>query len=405
MSSTMGISVPNPADVKISDQNGNGFAQPLASPSPTAPHYKFLVSVEVCLKASSTARPDDVRKAVEQMLEKRSLSYVDGPVTVPIDDPFLMENVQRIYICDTDKWVKNHDILLFWQVKPVVHVFQDVDAVFAWLAEIEQCVTNSSLPCCIILDFPMTDCREGNFLKLSKMKQGFLWSIALFFYMDPQGQERHLYVKRRHKNYPLVSASGTPSANWLKLMHILCLVNGSLRAASWSQSFFKKIQEMVEEENNLVFVLIDEVESLAAARKAEPSVSIRMDKLKSSPNVIILTTSNITAAIDIAFVDRADIKAYVGPPTLQACYEILRSCLHELIRTGIISIIQGSSQSILPDYVTSKEKLNMHEIQEVQPTLHLCKQLLEAAEAWIEWKVIKKTSIFGACGSQQPLLL
>ncbi|KAK9287076.1 hypothetical protein L1049_015486 [Liquidambar formosana] len=50
----------------------------------------------------------------------------------------------------------------------------------------------------------------------------------------------------------------------------------------------------------------------------------QMDKLKSSPNVIILTTSNMAAAIDIAFVDRADIKAYVGPPTLEACYEILR---------------------------------------------------------------------------------
>ncbi|KAJ0829666.1 putative ATPase, AAA-type, core, P-loop containing nucleoside triphosphate hydrolase [Helianthus annuus] len=59
-----------------------------------------------------------------------------------------------------------------------------------------------------------------------------------------------------------------------------------------------------------VFVLIDEVESLAAARKAaisgsEPSDSIRvvnalltqMDKLKSAPNVIILTTSNITTVI------------------------------------------------------------------------------------------------------------
>ncbi|RYQ84177.1 hypothetical protein Ahy_B10g103160 [Arachis hypogaea] len=65
-----------------------------------------------------------------------------------------------------------------------------------------------------------------------------------------------------------------------------------------------------KEESNLVFVLIDEVESLAMARKAaisgsEPSDSIRvvnalltqMDKLKSSPNVIILTTSNITTAI------------------------------------------------------------------------------------------------------------
>lgn len=40
---------------------------------------------------------------------------------------------------------------------------------------------------------------------------------------------------------------------------------------------------------------------------------------------------------DIAFIDRADIKAYVGPPTIQARYEILRTCLQELLRTGIVS--------------------------------------------------------------------
>jgi hypothetical protein len=33
---------------------------------------------------------------------------------------------------------------------------------------------------------------------------------------------------------------------------------------------------------------------------------------------MVLTTSNITQAIDLAFVDRADIKAYVGNPGLQA---------------------------------------------------------------------------------------
>lgn len=43
---------------------------------------------------------------------------------------------------------------------------------------------------------------------------------------------------------------------------------------------------------------------------------------------------------DIAFVDRADIKAYVGPPTLQARYEILRSCVLELMRTGILTSLQ-----------------------------------------------------------------
>lgn len=35
------------------------------------------------------------------MLEKRSLSYVDGPIGVPLDDLFLTENVQTINICDT----------------------------------------------------------------------------------------------------------------------------------------------------------------------------------------------------------------------------------------------------------------------------------------------------------------
>jgi hypothetical protein len=35
------------------------------------------------------------------MLETRSLSYVDGPVLIPTDNPFLLNNVKRIQICDT----------------------------------------------------------------------------------------------------------------------------------------------------------------------------------------------------------------------------------------------------------------------------------------------------------------
>lgn len=35
-----------------------------------------------------------------RMLEKRSLSYSDGPVPVPTDDAFLVDNVQRIRICE-----------------------------------------------------------------------------------------------------------------------------------------------------------------------------------------------------------------------------------------------------------------------------------------------------------------
>ena len=88
--------------------------------------------------------------------------------------------------------------------------------------------------------------------------------------------------------------------------------------------------------------ILDEVESLAAARQAavsgtevrklhvyvrpairivrnQPSDAVRvvnavltqLDQLRAHDNVIILTTSNITGAIDLAFVDRADIKQYV----------------------------------------------------------------------------------------------
>lgn len=54
------------------------------------------------------------------------------------------------------------------------------------------------------------------------------------------------------------------------------------------------------------------------------------------PNVLIFTTSNITGAIDPAFVDRADIKQYVGLPSKFAVYSIYKTCIEELIRVSIL---------------------------------------------------------------------
>lgn len=52
--------------------------------------------------------------------------------------------------------------------------------------------------------------------------------------------------------------------------------------------------------------------------------------------MIVLTTSNLLEAMDAAFLDRADIKQYVNAPTASAIYVILRTCLNELIRCGLI---------------------------------------------------------------------
>lgn len=108
---------------------------------------------------------------------------------------------------------------------------------------------------------------------------------------------------------------------------------------------FDEIKNLVQDERALICILIDEVESIAHARKlysngTEPSDSIRvvnalltqLDQMKRYPNVLILTTSNMEETIDLAFVDRADIKQYLGHPSELAIYKIYHSCLEELIR-------------------------------------------------------------------------
>ncbi|KAI8056820.1 P-loop containing nucleoside triphosphate hydrolase protein [Syncephalis plumigaleata] len=112
---------------------------------------------------------------------------------------------------------------------------------------------------------------------------------------------------------------------------------------------FDRIIEFTEDSDTFVCVLIDEVESLTTARKtalsgAEPSDAIRvvnavltqLDRIRRRPNVLVLTTSNITQAIDVAFVDRADIKQYIGLPSHEAIYNILVTCIQELIRVKLV---------------------------------------------------------------------
>lgn len=45
------------------------------------------------------------------------------------------------------------------------------------------------------------------------------------------------------------------------------------------------------------------------------------------------------AFIDTAFVDRADIIQYIDLPSREAIYEILRSCLCEIVSKGIVDTV------------------------------------------------------------------
>jgi hypothetical protein len=112
---------------------------------------------------------------------------------------------------------------------------------------------------------------------------------------------------------------------------------------------FARIRELAEDESVLVVVLVDEAESLSCARRTavaggEPSDAIRtvnalltqLDSLRTLRNVVTVATSNITEAIDPAFVDRADLKLYVPLPGPEARFEILASAIEELARVGIV---------------------------------------------------------------------
>ncbi|KAG1874643.1 P-loop containing nucleoside triphosphate hydrolase protein [Suillus subalutaceus] len=125
------------------------------------------------------------------------------------------------------------------------------------------------------------------------------------------------------------------------------------------QRLFSNIMEMVEDEDCFVVVLIDEVESLTAARAGamagtEPSDGLRvvnalltqLDKLRYQKNVLVMSTSNLAKAIDSAFVDRADIIQYVDLPPREAIYEILRILQETTVPALDLALyIEGSSKN------------------------------------------------------------
>lgn len=63
---------------------------------------------------------------------------------------------------------------------------------------------------------------------------------------------------------------------------------------------------------------------------------------------------------DPAFIDRADIKQYIGLPTAEAIYVILGSCLSELSKKGLLKgsvALKSFSESREADATTPSRKL------------------------------------------------
>jgi hypothetical protein len=121
---------------------------------------------------------------------------------------------------------------------------------------------------------------------------------------------------------------------------------------------FDQVTELARSPSTLVCVVIDEIETIAGSRqkstdggecsdglKATNQLLTALDKLRASPNIVVLCTSNLINAIDPAFLDRVDIKQLMPSPSPEAIYNIFRSCLNELVRASLIDLAATESAS------------------------------------------------------------
>ncbi|CEG47385.1 thyroid receptor-interacting protein 13 [Plasmopara halstedii] len=330
------------------------------------------VHVEVCVKQESVADYKQLSTAVAEYLGASCSLFSIGSVSLPLGSP-LTAHVKRIIVTELEGEEASGSGILRAKAHLYVHVYKLCDEVPA-----EETMDNEDVATCqqtilpaanydglwesLIFDTPV----KKNILDYAMTAMLFSdhkvnshiisWNRVVLLH-GPPGTGKTSLCKALAQKLSIRLSSRYPNA-------VLLEVNAHSLFSKWfSESgklvmkLFCQIQELVEDDEALICVLIDEVESLAAARKSaasgsDPSDAIRvvnalltqLDSLKRHSNVLILTTSNITEAIDVAFIDRADIKQFIGLPTCHARYEILRSCIHELQR---VNLLLPSSQSLM----------------------------------------------------------
>ncbi|KAG2531466.1 hypothetical protein JM18_000375 [Phytophthora kernoviae] len=296
------------------------------------------VHVEVCLKPESIADYAQVAASVAEYLGSTSSFFTRGSITLA-ETSALAVHVNRISITEFDG--EESDSIPREVAHMLVHVFKLSDEASAEeTAEDDDNVTTchqTILPASSfdglwdslifdsavkqnVLDYAMTAMLFSD----SKVNPHIIsWNRVVLLH-GPPGTGKTSLCKALAQKLSIRLSSRYPNAALLEINAHSLFSKWFSESGKLVMKLFRQIQELVEDEESLICVLIDEVESLTAARKSavsgsEPSDAIRvvnalltqLDSLKRHSNVLVLTTSNITEAIDVAFVDRADIKQYV----------------------------------------------------------------------------------------------
>ncbi|XP_008945780.1 PREDICTED: pachytene checkpoint protein 2 homolog [Merops nubicus] len=323
------------------------------------------IHVEVHQKSSSAAKKEEIRMSVLKLLNRHNIVFGDYKWT-EFDDGFLNSNVESVSIVDTELKLKDRQPIDLSKSNLSLHIFhlseegpssenleeenEDIAANHWVLPAAEFHGLWESLIYDIEVKSHLLDYVTTTLLFSDKNVDSNLisWNRVVLLHGPPGTGKTSLCKALAQKLTIRLSYR-------YRYGQLIEINSHSLFSKWFSESgklvtkMFQKIQELIDDKDALVFVLIDEVESLTAARSAfkagtEPSDAIRvvnavltqLDRIKRYPNVVILTTSNITEKIDLAFVDRADIKQYIGPPSIAAIFRIYLSCLEELMKCQII---------------------------------------------------------------------
>lgn len=148
------------------------------------------------------------------------------------------------------------------------------------------------------------------------------------------------------------------------------------------------------------------------------AVLTQLDQLRTYSNILVLTTSNLTSTIDLAFIDRADLKQFIGEPTVEAIYEIYRMAIQELIsvriRMNSCTYIQKSLTITVS--ISGENNINLHQHRAIQCRVSVQMQWQSwviqptnwnavehrQEKSWFEWTNTAENAILGPCLVYSP---
>jgi Cdc6-like AAA superfamily ATPase len=309
------------------------------------------VYIEVCINDKSSTRYDTIINILDEYL-RNHYEYLKVDTVVEFKNSFLEKNVDWIKVCEAKK-----KITRFKDAKVEYFPFQFQDDVQSnettlihdlpckeWNGLWESLVFDQDLPL-ELLNFIQT----GLYFSDLNVNNTIINVNKLILLFGPPGTGKTSLCKA------LAQKSAIRNSHRFSFSKLVEINAHSLFSKYFSESgkliqkLFSQIQKIVDDDDTFVVILMDEVESLTASRKSvisglEPSDALRVvnalltqiDKYRSKKNVLILATSNLVDAIDSAFLDRVDIKKYVGNPSEEGIYKILSSGILELVEKGLI---------------------------------------------------------------------